>query len=114
MRAHFVRGLDPRDAMDIGNEYERTKQQLIKKIQAINKNISIKEETIGFGDGVPMPKIEISFVENKTTYSVDYYYDKLADNKNIFNVGWSRKSSNVLVYYTVEETIKQLERWMKL
>jgi len=39
MRAHFVRGIDPKDSMNIGNKHAREAQKLIAAFKEINQDL---------------------------------------------------------------------------
>lgn len=108
---HFTRGLDPKDAMSVGDvqgrKIEKAKQEIYEAIKQLAKENKIDINTIewpydGIGLGFTMPGSFIYFID----------YDR---EDTFFGAGMEGKDSVVVDYTqfpTVRQCMKQIRNWI--
>jgi len=64
MRAQFVRGQDPKDAMDIGNKYVRIQNQLLDSIDKLVKEYGLDPNTVRMTEDSKLNKQMLAYEFN--------------------------------------------------
>jgi hypothetical protein len=102
MRAQFVRGIDPKDSMNIGNKHAREAQKMIEAFKNINPEFSPKisdDKTMAeTGDSYEVGVVSL-FIDNKIfslswiNSGLEYYMASwgYTDNKSADNNGTFQK-----------------------
>jgi hypothetical protein len=100
MRAQFVRGIDPKDSMDIGNKYAREAQKLIATFKEIDPTLEPKktdEQITETGEAVA-----VSVFSGTKTFSLIWIKSGL----EYYMAYWSPKEGEV----GGEDTFPKLEQ----
>jgi len=87
MRAQFVRGQDPKDAMEIGNKYARIQRQLLNVIQKLVEEYGLDPDTIRMTEDSKKDKSMLTYEfdgkkspgyygakKSKYTYYISYWF----------------------------------------
>lgn len=109
MRAQFVRGLDPKDSMDIGNKYAREAQKMIAAFKEIDPSLEPKKTDEQITESAEA--VVVSVFKGKKTYSLTWIKSGLEYYMAHYSLGEDHKENT---FPKLEQAKQEMKKYLGL